>query len=69
MSFTVAPLLLHSAAVPPKARAALRAASLVSPERRTAELESAARVLYLETDLDCRDAREIVGLESSGCCG
>jgi hypothetical protein len=60
--YSFAPLLVHSEAVPPSARAALRAA-LESPDRE-AELEAAARVLYLETDLECRDVRELVGLEA-----
>jgi len=66
--FSLAPLLVHSEAVPPAAREALRAAIVASPDRRDAELESAARILYTDTELDCRDARELVGL--SGCeCG
>jgi hypothetical protein len=54
--------------VPAKARAALQAASLLPVERRKTELESAARVLYQETGLDCGDARELVGLENGGSC-
>ncbi|NUP04982.1 MAG: hypothetical protein HOW73_02860 [Polyangiaceae bacterium] len=58
----MAPLLIHSEAVPKEARDALKAASSAPPERRRAELERAARVLYRETELDCADARELVGL-------
>jgi hypothetical protein len=68
MGFSIAPLLIHSDAVPARARAALQAASLLPAERRKSELESAARVLYLETGLDCGDARELVGLENGGSC-
>jgi hypothetical protein len=69
MAFSIAPLLVHSQMVPPAARDALRAASLAPVEQRVRELESAARVLYHEAGLDCRDAREVVGLNSGGCCG
>jgi hypothetical protein len=62
MSFTMAPLLMHSDEVPPAARAALRAAYDVPAERRIELLESAARILYEETDLDCRDIHELVGI-------
>lgn len=68
MRFSVAPLLIHSDAVPAQARDALLAASDASLEDKTRALEQAARVLYHETDLDCRDARELVGLSSVGCC-
>lgn len=67
MRFSVAPLLIHSDAVPAEARDALLAASDASLEEKARALEVAARVLYHETDLDCRDARELVGL-SAGCC-
>jgi hypothetical protein len=67
MRFSVAPLLIHSDAVPAEARDALLAASDASLEDKTRALELAARVIYHETDLDCQDARELVGL-SSGCC-
>jgi hypothetical protein len=68
MSFSVAPLLLHSTQVPPGARRALRAAYDAPVEDRTPHLESAARILKRELDLDCRDARELVGLSSEGPC-
>ena len=67
MRFSVAPLLIHSDAVPAQARDALLAASDASHEEKTRALEFAARVIHDETELDCRDARELVGL-SSGCC-
>jgi hypothetical protein len=67
MAFSLAPLLIHSEAVPPKAREALRYASAAPLEHRKTALASAARVLYAETVLDCDDAMEIVGLQ--GDCG
>jgi len=60
---SVALLLLHGTLVPEPARDALKAAYEAPVEHRRALLENAARVLYRETDLDCRDARELVGLD------
>ena len=62
MSFSVAPLLLHSHEIPATARRALRAAHVARAEERTPHLESAARILHQHLDLDCCDARELVGL-------
>jgi hypothetical protein len=62
-------LLIHSDAVPAKAREALRAASFANAEGRRSALASAARVLYTETTLDCSDALEVVGLHSDCGCG
>ncbi len=67
MSFSLAPLLVHSDAVPVLARQALRAASSAAPDLRDVLLEEAARVLYDETELECRDVRELVGLDSTTC--
>jgi hypothetical protein len=67
MAFSLAPLLIHSSAVPPKAREALLAAASSTAEGRRHALASAARVLYTETALDCTDALEVVGLH--GDCG
>ena len=69
MSFSVAPLLLHSDHVPLTARHALRAAYDAPVEERTPHLESAARILYRELDLNCVEARELVGLAAEGSCG
>ncbi len=69
MSFSVAPLLLHSDHVPLTARHALRAAYDAPVEERTTHLESAARILHRELDLNCVDARELVGLFAEGSCG
>lgn len=68
MSFSIAPLLMHSYAMPVKARDALRDATLAPKELRRTKLESAARVLYQETGLDCGDVRELVGLNGAGTC-
>ena len=62
MAFSMASLLMHDERLPLEARNALQAASRASNERQRAELELAARVLYRETDLDCGDVRELVGL-------
>lgn len=69
MSFSVAPLLLHSDHVPLTARHALRAAYDAPVEERTPHLESAAWILHHELDLNCVDARELVGLSAEGSCG
>ena len=67
MAFSLAPLLVHHEGVPAAAREALRSATLAPPESRTDALEHAARVLYEETDLECRDVRELVGLADGIC--
>jgi hypothetical protein len=66
MSFSLAPLLLHRDDVPAAARRALLAASAATVDERAPHLESAARILHHELDLDCMDARELVGLRSRG---
>jgi hypothetical protein len=68
MSFSVAPLLLHFEHVPLIARHALRAAYEAPVEERTFHLEFAARILHHELDLNCIDARELVGLAAEGSC-
>jgi hypothetical protein len=68
MTFSLAPLLIHSQNVPALARHALRAAHDAPAEQRTIHLESAARILHRELALDCEDARELVGLRSAGGC-
>jgi len=67
MAFSLAPLLVHSEAVPTLARQALAAATSAPPESRDELLEAAARVLYRETDLGCGDVRELVGLPPGTC--
>lgn len=65
MGFSVARLLLDSDFIPHAARRALRTAFGTPPEERGPHLEAAARVLHHELDLDCRDARELVGLAAA----
>ena len=67
MSFSLAPLLVHSDAVPLLARQALRAAADAPADTRGVLLEEAARVIFDETDLECRDVRELVGLDDGTC--
>jgi len=67
MSFSMVPLLVHSAEVPSSAKSALRAASEAAPSSKRAHLASAARILYAEAGLDCADARELVGLPVDDC--
>ena len=68
MGLSMVPLLIHSNAVPAGARDALRAAQLAPPERREAALHDALRVLYRETDLDCGEARDLLGLAPGADC-
>ena len=63
MSFSLLPLLIFEEDVPPVARAALREARLAPPEQRATLLATAAQALYRDANLDCADARELVGLE------
>jgi len=67
VAFSVAPLLIHSDAVPIEAREALKAASAAPPEFRQAALESAACELYRRTDLQCSDVRDLFGLTTDAC--
>jgi hypothetical protein len=64
---SMAPLLMHSHAVPAEVRSALRAASEAPPERRAAELKTAARALFQVTDLECAEVRELFGLPDASC--
>ena len=65
MSLSLLPLLMFEDDVPASARAALREANLAPEEERQVHLEAAARALYREAQLDCADARELVGLSAS----
>jgi len=68
MAFTMSTLLVHNEQVPDAARKALQAADAATPSQRGPLLASAARILYDQTDLDCEDALELVGLpEECGC--
>lgn len=63
---SMAPLLMHSLHVPSTVREALRAAYAAPAGERKELLKSAAQELYSSTDLECRDAMELVGI--SGDC-
>ncbi|HUJ62773.1 MAG TPA: hypothetical protein VLX92_29930 [Kofleriaceae bacterium] len=62
MTLSLVPLLVHETDVPVVARAALRRASNAPSRLRRAYLEVAARSLARDAQLDCDDARELVGL-------
>ena len=67
MSFSMAPLLMHDTDLPAAIREQLRAAYL-EPERRDDHLVTAARLMHQELELECSDARELVGLPAAcGC--
>lgn len=63
----IANLLLHHEDVPMTARDALATALHGPVEQRCENLLEAAIILHRELGLDCRDARELVGLEARGC--
>ena len=67
MAFSVASLLVNDFDVPATARDALRAASAAPADARQIHLETAARALVRETEIDCPDARELVGLPAMEC--
>jgi hypothetical protein len=64
MSFSLASLLMVEEDVPATVRAALRAASRAPARERRLHLQAAARALNLEAQLDCDDAKELVGLHA-----
>lgn len=68
MTFSIARLLLHSNSVSQEVRDALKSAFDAAPEHRNAGLEQASQLLYAGTDLECSDARELVGLSPCGSC-
>ena len=68
MVMSMAPLLMYSEQIPAEARDAIRAAYEGPPQDRSANLESAARVLHRATGLECSDVRELVGLPGGGDC-
>ena len=67
MSFSIAPLLLHLPDLPSAVHDELRAAYAKSPGQRDGHLMEAARIIHAELDLECRDARELVGLPAGDC--
>lgn len=62
MAISMMPLLIHSEALSHEVRAALKAAVVAAPDARSAELETAARLLHRESALDCTDVRDLMGL-------
>jgi len=66
-AFSLAPLLMHMPDVPVSVRDALRAAYGAEPDGRTAHLVAAARIIHTELAIECRDARELVGLPAGSC--
>jgi hypothetical protein len=62
MTFSLLPLLVHEDDVPATARAALRRANDAPARQRRVYLELAALSLARDANLDCEDARELVGL-------
>ncbi|HEX8790449.1 MAG TPA: hypothetical protein VF765_05815 [Polyangiaceae bacterium] len=65
----MASLLAHSEHVPSAARAALRSANVVGPDRRLELLTAAARILHHEAGVACSDAFELVDLPAGDCAG
>ena len=66
----MAELLIHNDDVPLAARVALAHASGAAPTERVVHLMEAARILHLDTGLECEDACELVGLaEDCAECG
>jgi len=62
MGLSLVTLLLYDDDVPPSARAALWEANDAPADERQRYLEIAAQALYREANLDCAEARELVGL-------
>lgn len=69
MPLTMSTLLMHDERVPIEARHALIAAHAAPPAERAELLESAARILYDDTELDCEDVLELVDLPADCGCG
>ena len=67
MAISLAPLLVHTADIPAGARTAIRDALDAPDDDRERLLETAARILHHEAELDCADARELVGLPAGFC--
>jgi hypothetical protein len=68
MKFSMAPLLMHDPDVPRLVREALRAAHVADPSDRIARLERVAKMLREAVDLECAEARELVGLDPRRAC-
>jgi hypothetical protein len=64
---SMARMLIHSHDIPDAARDELRAAFADEPERQVDHLAAAARLMHAELELECSDARELVGLAPGAC--
>ena len=62
MSFSLLNLLLHEEDLPASALDALRRATSAPTDERSRHLQAAAKALFHDAQLDCDDARELVGL-------
>jgi hypothetical protein len=67
MGFAMSSLLAHNEEIPAAVREVLKSAHSGPPERGRRLRESAARILHREVGLDCRDARELVDLQTGDC--
>jgi hypothetical protein len=67
MSFSMAPLLMHSPDLPAPIRDELRAAYALAPGQRAGHLATAACLMHAALAVDCPDALELVGLPPGGC--
>jgi hypothetical protein len=67
MSLSMTSLLIHSVDLSSDVREALRAANDSEPDVRDLLLQQAAKMIYRETELECSDVRELIGLPT-GCC-
>ncbi len=67
MSLSLAPLLLASDDVSPRAKRVLEAGVHGPAWQRRLALESAAKLIHLETGVSCEDARELVDLPPGTC--
>lgn len=68
MTLSLLPLLIHEHDLPAAARTAIALAQRATPADRTALLEVAAWSLTRDTELDCADAYELLGLTAPGGC-
>ena len=67
MSLSLAPILLHSDDVSPAAKRALHAGLNGPMPLRRLALESAAKLIVIETGVSCDEARELVDLPPGNC--
>lgn len=67
MSFSMTPLLMHSPDLSISVREALAAAYNADPEDRAEHLQLAAQLLRHETQLECSDVKELIGMPDGSC--